>query len=81
MHIRASVILVTWNSFAYLAKCLDCLVVQTNKDFEVLIIDNGSTNNDFLEIEGKYSGLNLSVKRLEQNTGGTFIKRSGSGVI
>lgn len=78
MHIRASVILVTWNSFSYLAKCLDCLVAQTNKDFEVFIIDNGSTDNDFLEIEEKYSGLNLSVKRLEKNTGFSIANNIGA---
>ncbi|MBK8418365.1 MAG: glycosyltransferase family 2 protein [Anaerolineales bacterium] len=67
--VRVSVILVTWNSSPYLGKCLDCLVMQTNKDFEVVIVDNGSTDGDYLNLKEKYSELNLSVKRLEQNSG------------
>ena len=43
--------------------------MQTNKDFEVVIVDNGSTDGDYLNLKEKYSELNLSVKRLEQNSG------------
>ncbi len=37
-----SVVVVTCNSEKYIAACLDALVAQTFRDFEVIIVDNGS---------------------------------------
>ena len=75
---RVSVILVTWNSSAYLGKCLDCLVMQTDKDFEVVIVDNGSTDSDYSNLKEKYPELSLSVKRLEQNSGFAYANNIGA---
>jgi N-acetylglucosaminyl-diphospho-decaprenol L-rhamnosyltransferase len=41
---KISVVLVTYNSDATLAKCLTHLEQQTYRDFEVLIVDNGGTS-------------------------------------
>src|SRR5258706_14325051 len=59
-----SFIIPTWNSAAYLPRCLACLSAQTYRDFEVIVIDNGSTDNATLGLEEKYPHLNLHVKRL-----------------
>ena len=64
-----TVIIVVWNSKRYLSTCLDSLVAQTNKDFEVVIMDNGSTDGGSLGLEEKYSGLKLTLKKLNQNFG------------
>ncbi|MHB8779329.1 MAG: glycosyltransferase family 2 protein [Anaerolineales bacterium] len=37
-----SVIIVTWNSIKYLSTCLEHLLTQTHRDFEVILVDNGS---------------------------------------
>jgi GT2 family glycosyltransferase len=42
---RASVIIPTWNGARFLAPCLRALRSQTNRDFEVLVVDNGSTDD------------------------------------
>ncbi len=64
-----SVIIVTWNSKAYLSTCLDRLSQQTMSDFEVLIIDNGSTDEALVGLSDRYPRLNLRSERLESNSG------------
>ena len=66
-----SILLLTWNSAAYLPRCLRCLQDQTFKNFEVVIIDNGSTDGCVDGIESRWPGLSLRVVRLSQNTGFT----------
>jgi GT2 family glycosyltransferase len=64
-----SVISVTWNSAAYLSRCLNALAVQTFKDFEVVLVDNGSTDGSLDEVESRWPGLTLRVERLDENRG------------
>ena len=40
-----SVIIPIYNSEQYLEICLNSLVSQTCKDFEVILVDDGSTDN------------------------------------
>lgn len=65
----ASVIIVAWNSKRYLSRCLNALSVQTNKDFEIVIMDNGSTDNGYAGLEEKYPDLKLTLKKLNTNLG------------
>ena len=67
--VHISVVLVTWNSAATLARCLDCLAAQTRKDFEVVLVDNGSTDGCLDEVESRWPGLTLRVECLELNRG------------
>jgi GT2 family glycosyltransferase len=64
-----SVIIVTWNSHKYLCSCLEALLVQTSMDFEVVIIDNRSTNPEYLDLDEKYAGLHLTIMKNAQNLG------------
>lgn len=64
-----SIIILTWNSAAHLPHCLNCLLTQTYRDFEVIIIDNNSTDNATTLLEEKYPALNLRVERLATNLG------------
>lgn len=41
----ASVIIVNWNGSHHLHDCLESLINQTCQDFEVIVVDNGSTDN------------------------------------
>lgn len=41
---RLSIIVVTWNSARYLPRCLSGLAAQTWPDFEVIVVDNASTD-------------------------------------
>lgn len=39
-----SVIILNWNGCAYLKNCLDSLAAQTFRDFEIILVDNGSSD-------------------------------------
>jgi GT2 family glycosyltransferase len=64
-----SVIIVSWNSADYLPHCLDCLSRQTFRDFEVILIDNGSLDGGTDKLELKYPQLALHIERLSSNLG------------
>jgi GT2 family glycosyltransferase len=64
-----SIIIVTWNSKRYLTRCLDSLSAQTNQDFEVIMLDNGSTDGGYVGLEEKYPDVKLALKTLNANLG------------
>ena len=44
MKIRTTVIIPNYNGLTFLIPCLNSLKQQTARDFEVLVVDNGSTD-------------------------------------
>jgi GT2 family glycosyltransferase len=64
-----SVILVTFNSAAYLPRCLENLAAQTIRDFEIIVVDNGST--DFVIDYAKkwFKDVSFLIKKLDRNLG------------
>ncbi|MGE5123996.1 MAG: glycosyltransferase family 2 protein [Acidobacteriaceae bacterium] len=64
-----SVIILSWNSNQTLPACLEALNRQTCKDFEVLLVDNGSHEPLPADLLEKYPLLTLHVLTLEQNIG------------
>jgi len=45
MNDKVTVIIPAWNEEAYIAACLHALHVQTYKNFEIIVVDNNSTDN------------------------------------
>lgn len=65
-----SIILVTWNSGAVLSRCLERLFQQTYKNFEIIIVDNGSLDNTLEDTLKRWSALmDIQVILLEENLG------------
>ena len=58
---RVSVIIVTYNSAAFIRGCLEALEGQAFHDFEVIVVDNGSTD-DTLELVSSYSEVNRIIE-------------------
>ncbi|HVY29336.1 MAG TPA: glycosyltransferase family 2 protein [Polyangiaceae bacterium] len=54
-----SVITVNWNSRADLEECLTSLVAQSARDFEVIVVDNGSTDGSLEMVREKFPGVRL----------------------
>ena len=75
-----SILLVSWNSAKHIPHCLENLVKQSFKDFEIIVIDNGSTDNGVANLEEKYPTLNLSVKKLETNQGFAVANNIGAAL-
>ena len=48
MVAKVSIGVPVYNVEAYLRKCLDSIMNQTFKDFEVIMVDDGSTDNSFM---------------------------------
>jgi GT2 family glycosyltransferase len=62
-----SVLVLNWNGAPHLPRCLEALQVQTWRDFEVLVLDNASTDGSVDEVERRWPGFHLV--RFEHNLG------------
>ncbi|MFZ0932110.1 MAG: glycosyltransferase [Syntrophobacteraceae bacterium] len=63
-----SIIIPTYNQCGFLRKCVDSALSQTFKDLEVIVVDDGSTD-DTPRVAGEF-GLNNNFKYIRQeNTG------------
>jgi GT2 family glycosyltransferase len=66
---EVSVVIICWNSAAYLPRCLAALEAQTYRDFEVILVDNASTDDGLDGVEGRYPGLQIRIESLDGNRG------------
>jgi GT2 family glycosyltransferase len=62
-----SVIILTWNGRAYLKDCLDSLAAQTFRDFETILVDNGSSDGSADYLRGTFPWVRLL--ELPENVG------------
>ena len=49
-----SVIIPNWNEKEYLQRCLDSLRKQSFSNFEVIVVDNGSTDESVAMVQSQY---------------------------
>lgn len=63
--IRTSVIIPVYNTEAYLEECLDSVLAQTQKEIEILIVDDGSTDRS-LEIIRSYTERYPFIRLIQQ---------------
>ena len=61
-----SVIVPVYNSEKYIEKCLDSLVSQTIKSYEIIIVNDGSTD-DSLKLIKKYKNNNIKIISTKNN--------------
>ena len=78
---KISIIIPVYNHAKELAKCLDSVLNQTFKNFEVIIVNDGSQDN-FLKVvkrqKQKFEFQNLSLKIIQQeNQGSNAARNSG----
>lgn len=69
MDVKISVVLPVYNVANYLRKCLDSLVNQTFKDFEVICVNDGSTDLSLSILEG-YALTDSRFKIISQDNQG-----------
>ncbi len=75
-----SVVIITWNSKAYLSTCLDKLVSQKFQGFEVILVDNGSTDGTLDGLEESYPSFSLKIERLSTNLGFAVANNIGASL-
>jgi GT2 family glycosyltransferase len=80
---KASVIVLTWNALAYLEDCLDAVLGQDYADFEVIVVDNGSTDGsvDFIAQHYPQARLFLNKRNLGFAAGNNVGLRAASGEL
>ena len=66
---KISVIILNWNGKKFLKECLDSLAMQTYRDFETVLVDNGSTDGSAEYVRDSYPWVRLIA--LHENTGFT----------
>ena len=74
MQLKVSIIVPVYNAASTLRKCVDSLLAQTLKDFEVLLIDDGSTDGSGALCD-EYARQDSRVKAFHKSNGGVSSAR------
>ena len=75
MNPLVSVIVPVYNSTAYLKRCVDAILSQTYSNLEIILIDDGSTD-DSLALCKEYSKSDSRVKAFHKENGGSSSARN-----
>ena len=72
-----SIIIPAYNAEKYIEKCLQSIIYQEYKDFEVIIVNDGSTDNT-KEICKKYADLDSRIRLIStENKGAGSARNTG----
>lgn len=74
MNPSVSIIVPVYNTAKYLHRCLDSILQQSFKDFEVLLVDDGSTDNSG-EICDEYAAKDSRIRVFHKENGGVASAR------
>lgn len=74
-HPLVSIIVPVYNSSKYLDECINSIISQSFTDFEVLLVDDGSTDNSY-EICNNYSSHDTRIKLYYKGNGGVSSARN-----
>lgn len=75
MQPKISVIVPVYNAERYLKKCVDSILRQTLDDIEVILVDDGSTDNSKIILK-EYKMKDNRVKVIEQSNSGPSVARN-----
>lgn len=64
-----SVIVPIYNTSKYLSKCIDSIINQTYKNLEIILVNDGSTDNS-LDICNKYKLIDSRIIIINKDNGG-----------
>lgn len=53
MSVRVSVIVPLYNKAAWIDRCLDSIALQSYRDFEIIVVDDGSTDESAARVESR----------------------------
>ena len=77
---KVSIIVIVYNTEKYLKSCLDSLINQTYENIEIIVVDDGSTDNS-LEIINRYEIKDKRIKKITQTNKGCVMARTNGAKI
>lgn len=72
------IIIPTWNNANMIHQCLGCLAQQTIQDFEIIIIDNASSDGSIKNLREKWLNLTIQIEKLDKNKGYAIANNIGA---
>ena len=66
---RVSIIIVNYNGYEYLKRCVTAVTANSYPDFEIIVVDNGSTDSSAERLQAEFSDANLRLIALSANLG------------
>lgn len=76
MNKNVSIIIVNWNGKKYLEKCIKSLLAQSYKDFEIILVDNASTDDSLELVRHKFP----MVRIIQNKTNVGFAEGNNIGI-
>ena len=73
--VKTSVIVPVYNTEAYIGKCLESIIQQTQKELEIVVVDDGSTDGS-MQIVERYHQLFDNVRIIKQKNLGQGAARN-----
>lgn len=72
-----SIIIPAYNAASYIKRCIDSVIIQDFSDFEIIIIDDGSTDDTFQYINATYSHIDNIIVYKQNNSGVSVARNHG----
>ena len=60
---QVTIVILNWNGKRFLAPCLDAVLAQTFRDFEIVLVDNGSSDGSVQFLQRHYPQVRLIVNQ------------------
>lgn len=73
---RFSVIIPLYNKAPYVKKALDSVLSQSFGDFEIIVVDDGSSDNSYDVAKGRLSDAHVDYQLIRQNNAGVSSARN-----
>lgn len=73
---RFSVIIPLYNKAPYVKKALDSVLSQTFKDYELIIVDDGSTDESYIIAKESLEGTKVNYRLIQQENAGVSTARN-----
>jgi GT2 family glycosyltransferase len=58
---KVTVVIPNWNGWQHLERCLPAVLAQTHPDFEVVVVDNGSSDGSVMRVRERFPEVRLIV--------------------
>ena len=73
---RFSVIIPLYNKGPYISKALASVIAQTFRDFELIVVDDGSTDDSFKEAQSVLENTDVKHQLIRQENAGVSMARN-----